>query len=202
MATPASRPSEADGAPSAPRDALEPDEDSPRRRLRRNPGPWGVALGAAIVLASLFLVWMAVTNQSTGETERVRAISNFSGQTLFFAALLAVGAGFAIAMVTSSAWRIAWAVAALLLSGLFVGAAAWAIFDPAGFVQHAAEAQSFASVTSQQGMHDASARLSAALASGAVTASAQIGAFIGLVGGGLALLGAVLSLAPRRGDAA
>jgi hypothetical protein len=169
--------------------------------MRRNPGAWGVSLGAAIVLVSLFFVWMEVTNHSTHETERVRAISNFSGQTLFFAALLAVGAGLAIAMVTSSGWRIFWAVVALLLGALFVAAAAWAIFDPDGFTQHAVNAQMFAAMTSQLQMQDASDRLSAALASGTVTASAGIGAIIALVGGSLTVLGALFSFARRPSPA-
>jgi hypothetical protein len=195
MSTP-SRATNESGVPT-PSIAAYTDEYSARSRFLRNPGAWGVALGAATVLVSLFLVWMEVTNHSTGDTERVRAISNFSGQTLFFAAILAVGAGFAIAMVTSTGWRIVWALAALVLAGLCTAAAAWAIFDPTGFVKHAAEAQLFASVTSQWQMQDASARLSAALASGTVTASSGIGAIVGLAGGALAVVGALFSLARR-----
>jgi hypothetical protein len=198
MATPSSPgPSRESGMRTTPV-AIDPGEDSAGARLRRNPGAWGVALGAATVLVSLFLVWIEATNHATGETKDVRLISVFSGQTLFFAALLTVGAGLAVAMVTSTGWRIAWAVAAVLLSSLLVGAAAWAIFDPAGFIKRAADAQLFATLTTQWEMRDASARLSAALASGTLTASARIGAFVGLVGGGLAMLGALLSFAPRR----
>jgi hypothetical protein len=166
-------------------------------RIRRNPGAWGVALGAAIVLVSLFLVWIEVTNNSTGQSERVRAISSFTGQSLLFAALLAVGAGLAIAMVTSTGWRIAWAIAALALGGLFVAAAGWALVDAEGFTKYAADAQAFTSVTAQSQMQDASDRLTAAFASGTVTAAAQIGAIVGLLGGALAVLGAVLSFARR-----
>jgi hypothetical protein len=201
MATPASRGTPENAAPSSAPAMTYEDEYGPLSRMRRNPGAWGVALGAAIVLVSLFLVWIEATNHATGESERVRAISSFSGQTLFFAGLLAVGAGIAIAMVTSSGWRIFWAIAGLLLGALFVAAAAWAIFDPEGFTQHAVKAQLFASMTSQFEMQDASARLSAAFASGTVTASAGIGAIIGLIGGGLTVLGALVSFARRPSSA-
>jgi hypothetical protein len=169
------------------------EDDSTRSRLGRNPGGWGVSFGAGIVLVSLFLVWMELTNDVTGEASRVRAISSFSGQTLFFAALLAIGAGAAIAMVSSSGARIAWSTAALLLGALFIAAAAWAIFDPTSFVERAAKAELFADATSQWEMQDASARVAAALASGTVTASAGIGAFVALAGGALTVLGGLLS---------
>lgn len=178
--------------------AIYPDRHPASARFRRNPGAWGVAFGEVVVLVSLFLVWIEVTNRSSGVTERVRAISNFSGQTLFFAAILGIGAGVAIAMVTSTAWRVFWAVAALALGGLCLVAAAWAVFDASGFAWHAANAQQFASATAQWEMRDASARLSVALASGAVSATAAVGAVVGLVGGALAVVGALLSFAPPR----
>jgi hypothetical protein len=104
-------------------------------------------------------------------------------------------------MVTSSGWRIAWAVAALLLGALFVAGAAWAIFDPDSFVEHAVKAEMFADVTSQYQTQDASARVAAALASGTVTASAGIGAYLGLGGGVLTVLGALLSFRRPAGRA-
>jgi hypothetical protein len=166
-------------------------DESGMSRLRRNPGGWGIALGALVVLGSLFLVWIEVSNR-TGDSERFRAVSSFTGQTLFFAVLLALIAGFAV-IVASSGWRILWAVVALALGGLCVAAAGWAILDPSGFTTHAHEAQLLASLTTSAQVHDESLRLSQGLASGALTASARLGAFVGLAGGALIMLGALLS---------
>jgi len=167
------------------------DEQTMGSRLRRNPGAWGVGLGGLVVLVSLFLVWIEVSNR-TGDSERFRAISSFTGQTLFFAVLLALGAGFAV-MVASGGWRVFWAIIALALGGLCVAAAGWAIFDPAGFTIRAHEAQLMASLTTAAQVHDESLRLSRGLASGELTASAQLGAYVGLAGGILMAIGAILS---------
>jgi hypothetical protein len=56
-------------------------------------------------------------------------------------------------------------------------------------------------MTSQFEMQDASARLSAAFATGTITASAGIGAIIGLIGGALTVLGALFSFARRPASA-
>jgi hypothetical protein len=175
------------------------DDGSGMSRLRRNPGGWGIALGALIVLGSLFLVWIEVSNR-TGDSERFRAMSSFTGQTLFFAVFLLLAAGFAV-MVATTAWRIVWAVVALALGGLCVAAAGWAILDPAGFTTHAHEAQLMASLTTAAQVHDASLRLSQGLASGALTASARLGAFVGLAGGALTMLGALFSFRRPVADA-
>lgn len=168
------------------------------RRIKRNPGAWGVALGAAIALASLFLVWIEVVN-GTGASENYRAITTFTGQTLMFASILGLLAAAGIIVAYFSGWRVAFALLALAAASLLVAAAGWAILDPVGFTKYAADAQAFASLTSSSAMEDVSAALSRAFASGELDATVQIGAIIGLVGGLLALVGALLSFArPAR----
>jgi hypothetical protein len=173
------------------------DDHRPAARLRRNPGGWGVSLGSGVVLVSLFLVWIEVTNHATGATDRVRAIASFSGQTLFLMTLLGAGIGAGISLVSSNGWRVALAAAALLLGAAFAGAGLWAILDPAGFTKHAADAQLFASSTAAWHARDTSDRLAAAFASGKVTASAGIGAYVGLAGGLLCLVGALFAFGRR-----
>lgn len=163
-------------------------------RFKRNPVGWGVALGAAIALTSLFLVWIEVVNRS-GASERFRAISSFTGQSLMLVAVLALLAGFGI--VISESWgRIVSAMLALLAGLMIAGAGVWALVDPEGLTQHSAEAKDFASLHSGV-VQDPSGWLGRAFASGELTASARIGAIVGLVGGVLVLLGALLSFRRR-----
>jgi hypothetical protein len=164
-------------------------------RLRANPGAWGVALGSAIALASLFFVWIEVVNRA-GDTERFRAISTFTGQTLMFAAILGLIAGAGVA-ASVSGWRFVFALLALAVGVLLVAAGGWAVLDPVGFTKYAADAQAFASLTSSSAMEGSRASLASAFASGELDASVGIGAVIGLVGGLLVLLGAVLSFRRR-----
>jgi hypothetical protein len=167
-------------------------------RIRRNPGAWGVALGAAIAFASLFLVWIEVVNRA-GASERYRAITTFTGQTLLLAAILGLLAAGGIIVASFSGWRVAFALLALAVASLLVAAAGWAMLDPVGFTKYAADAQALASLTSSSAMEDVSAALSRAFTSGELDATVQIGAIIGLVGGLLALAGALLSFArPSR----
>lgn len=165
-------------------------------RLRQNPVGWGVALGAAIATASLFFIWIEVVS-AVGASQRFRAIASFTGQTLLCVALIAALAGAGIA-ASISGWRIVFALLALAMGSLLVAAAAWAVLDPDGFTKFAADAQAFASMTEPSEMRDASASLSKAFASGELSASARIGAMIGLAGGALTVLGSVLSFWRKR----
>lgn len=166
------------------------------KRIRRNPGAWGVALGAAIVFASLFLVWIEVVN-GAGESERYRAITTFTGQTLMLTTIIGMFAAVGI-IVSVSGWRVAFALLALATGALFVAAAGWAVLDPVGFTKYAADAQALASLTSSSAMEDVSAAVSKAFTSGELDASVQIGAIIGLAGGLLVLAGALLAFARPR----
>ncbi len=170
------------------------DEVGPLERFRRNPAGWGVALGAGMALVSLWLVWIELS-PSVGASERFRLIESFTGQSLFFATILAALAGLGAATSTSG-WRIFFAVAALLLGALLTAASAWALFDPSGFTRHVADASAYSTMTASTGVADASDALSRAFASGLVTASAGVGTIVGLVGGGLTVLGALLSFSP------
>jgi hypothetical protein len=174
---------------------VETPEERDMERIRHNPGGWGVTLGATIALVSLFLVWIHVVNGS-GASEDYRAITTFTGQTLMFAAIL--GLISAIGIIASRfRGRVIFAVLALAAALLLIAAAAWAILDPAGFAKYAADAQALASLTSSSHMKDVSSALSSAFASGELDASVGFGAIVGLVGGLLVALGALLSFAWR-----
>jgi hypothetical protein len=161
------------------------------QRLRQNPVGWGVSLGATIATVSLFFIWIEVVS-AAGASQRFRAIASFTGQMLLSAALIAALAGAGIAASTSG-WRTVFALLALAMGSLLVAAAAWAVLDSAGFTKFAADAQAFASMTASWERRNASASLSKAFASGDLSASARIGAMIGLAGGALTVLGSILS---------
>jgi uncharacterized membrane protein len=161
-------------------------------RFKRNPVGWGIALGAAIFVVSLFLIWVEVTNRS-GDSERFRAISSFTGQSLLFAAILAALAGLGVVVTGSRGWRAVLGIIALLLGLLLAAAGAWAVFDPTGFTKQVADANAYLAMTSPTQAESASEALSRAFASGVLEASVRIGAIVGLVGGALTALGALLS---------
>jgi hypothetical protein len=166
------------------------------QREKGDLGVYGIAIGGGVVCLSVFLVWIEVTSRS-GASDRYRAIATFTGQTVFLAAILTVLAAIGIRASTSG-WRFVFSSVAVLAALLLVGATAWAVIDPVGFVSYAARAQALATMTTSGQMHDASTALANAFSSGELEAAVRIGAVVGLVGGAIALAGALLSFAPRR----
>ncbi len=160
-------------------------------RIRRSPVGWGVALGAAVAFGSLFFIWIQVVS-SQGDSERFRGIATFTGQSMMFAAVLAALAGIGI-VASMSGWRVVFVVLALLMGALLTAAAVWALLDPVGFAKYSADAQIFSSMTAKWQGQDASDAVANAFASGKLDASARIGAIVGVAGGALTILGAILS---------
>jgi len=61
-------------------------------RLKRNPGAWGLVLGAAAAAVAMLLTWIEVTN-SAGASEQYSAIETVAGKSLLGLAILTVLSG-------------------------------------------------------------------------------------------------------------
>jgi hypothetical protein len=172
----------------------EPADESAMRRMSRAVGAWGVGVGGILMLVSVMLVWI-VTSDASGDRDRIRAIENFTGQTLFLISILTLMAAAGIALSIKRVWRTFWCLIALLIGGIYLGTAIWAMVDTEGFVVHAVSAQKYASTVTYAAQSDGVAR---ALASGSLGVSTGFGVVLGLVAGALVVLGALVSLFKRR----
>ena len=139
-------------------------------RLKRNPATLGLILGGVIVSASTFFTWLVVEN-SSGD-ERIRAINTVAGQTIFFLGLFAGLCGVFV-MLSLGKGKYVVATLGLLAAGVALAAALWGLVDAEGFAARFADVEAFDE--------------------GTLSARAAIGLFIGLGGGVLAVLGALLS---------
>jgi hypothetical protein len=139
-------------------------------RLKRNPATLGLILGGVIVSASTFFTWLVV--ESSSGDERIRAINTVAGQTIFFLGLFAGLCGVFV-MLSLGKGKYVWATLGLLAAGVALAAALWGLVDADGFAARFADVEAFDE--------------------GALSARAAIGLFIGLGGGVLAVLGALLS---------
>jgi hypothetical protein len=138
-------------------------------RLKRNPATLGLILGGAIVAASTLFAWLVV--ESSAGDERIRAINTVAGQTIFFLGLFAGLCGVFV-MLSLDKGKYVWATLGLLAAGVALAAALWGLVDADGFAARFAVE---------------------AFDEEALSARAAIGLFIGLGGGVLAVLGALLS---------
>jgi len=160
-------------------------------RLKRNPGAWGLALGAAVAAVAMLLTWIEVTN-SAGASEQYRAIETVTGKSLFGLAILTVLSGVGV-IASKAGGRFVWAFLGLLGGVVLLAASVWAIADPAGFTTFAVESEAVTKLMSGSAVQQSGETVRAAFADGTLTASAQLGAVVGLVGALLATLGALLS---------
>jgi hypothetical protein len=174
--------------------AAPAEDDDAMARLSKAFVAWGVALGGVAMLASVFLVWI-VSSGASGERDSIRAIENFTGQTLFLISILTLMAAAGIALSVKRVWRSFWCLIALLGGALFIGASLWALIDTNGFVVHAVNAQKYTTMTSVASQVNGVAN---ALDKGTLTVDTGIGVIIGLGGGILAFFGGLLSIFQRR----
>jgi hypothetical protein len=168
-------------------------------RLKRNPGAWGLVLGAAVAAVAMFMTWIEVTN-STGASEQYRAFETVTGKSLFGLAILTVLSGVGV-IASQAGGRFVWAFLGLVGGGVLLAASIWAIADPAGFTTFAVESEAVTKLTSGSAVQQSGEAVKAAFADGSLTASAQLGAVVGLVGASLATLGALLSFRRPMGSA-
>jgi hypothetical protein len=167
-------------------------------RLKREPGGWGVALGGAIAMVSIFFAWVSVTNPSAHDaTWKTGLFHTVTGQTIGFLGLLAIIAGLGL-VASSGGGRIWWALLALLGTGTVLVAALIAIFSPATFAAWIATTQTISTLAITQHQESINATVTSNLDSGAITAAVAFGAFIGLAAGLLGVAGSVLGFRKKR----
>jgi hypothetical protein len=159
-------------------------------RLKRNPAGWGLILGGAIVAASTLFPWLAVEG-SDGDV-RIRAIEGVTGQTLMFLGVAAVLCG-VLVMISLGKGKYVWATLGLLASAVVIGAAVWGLVDVDGLAARFADADAFSRMVTFTPDSPKTEVVGDAFEAGTISARVAIGLFIGLAGGVLALLGALLS---------
>jgi hypothetical protein len=160
-------------------------------RLKRNPGGWGLVLGGAIGLVSIFFSWVSVTNTTAHVTEKFPMFRAVTGQTMGFLALLAMIAGLGV-MASSGGGRFLWGLLGLLGAGTVLAVSLVAIFSPSTLAAWIATTQSISTLSLSKTQESVNATMTAAFDDGTLTASVAFGAFIGLVGGLLGVAGAIL----------
>ena len=174
------------------------DDDNAMARVSKAFVAWGVGLGGVAMLASVFLVWI-VSSGASGERDSIRAIENFTGQTLFLLSILTLMAAGGIALSIKKVWRSFWCLIALFAGALFIGASLWALLDTNGFVVHAVSAQKYSTTAAVSSEANGVAK---ALENGSLTVETGVGVIVGLAGGILAFFGGLLSIFRRREPAA
>jgi hypothetical protein len=158
-------------------------------RLKRNPAAWGLILGGAIVVASTFFAWLVV--EGGGREARILAIDIVAGQTILFLGILAMICGLLV-MIYPGKGKYVWATLGLLAAGVAAAAALWGLVDADGLAARFADVEVLTRTitNSPDSPGDDVSRL---FDEGTLSARAAIGLFIGLGGGVLAVLGALLS---------
>jgi len=160
-------------------------------RLKRNPAGWGLILGGAIVVFSTFFVWLVVTHDD-GQEARIRAIEDVTGQTILFLGVAAALCGLGV-LASGGGGKYVWATFGLLLGVVVVAGAAWGIVDADGLAAQFAEVEAMSTVVSTTPDIPQVEAAEQAFADGTLSARVAFGLFIGLAGGLLAMLGALMS---------
>jgi len=166
-------------------------------RLKREPGGWGVALGGAIALVSIFFAWVGVSSASAHATWKAALIRTVTGQTIGLLGILALIAGLGLVASRHGA-RIWWALVALLGTATVLVASVIAILSPSTFATWIATTQTISTLALSQTTESANKAISAGFDAGTLTASVAFGAFIGLVAGLLGVAGSILGFRKRR----
>ena len=163
-------------------------------RLKRNPATWGLILGGAIVVASTFFAWLVVENRGGDEgilAINTAAIDTVAGQTILFLGIVAVLCG-VLVTISLGKGKYVWATLGLLAAGIVVAAALWGLVDIDGLAVRFADLEAF-STTITISPDLPSDVVTRSFDEGTLSARPAIGLFIGLGGGVLAVLGALLS---------
>ena len=169
-------------------------------RIKRNPGGYGLALGGTIGIVSVLFTWVSVTNTVTNVTSDVPAHGTISGQTLGLLGLLAVISGLGVA-ASAGGGRILWAILGLLGAGTILVAGIVAIFSPEKIAQLFATTELISKLRLTGVQDSASDSIKAGFASGDLTARVAFGAIVGVAGGALGVLGALLGFGKKRPSA-
>jgi hypothetical protein len=160
-------------------------------RMRRNPGAWGLALGAGVFVVAIFLKWVEVTNK-TGSSSTFRLWGSVSGGSLFGICILAAICGVGI-IASAGRGRIIWAILGLFSAAVLLAASIWALVDPSGFITYAESSNAFTHLLAESSIQQSYETVSKAFDSGTLSATVKVGAIVGLIGGLLVLVGALFS---------
>jgi hypothetical protein len=161
-------------------------------RLRANLGGAGLTLGGIVASIATVFAWVSVTNTATHQTTKEAAIRQAFGQSVFLLGIIILAAGVGV-LASAGRGRILWAIVGLICSLLVLAAALVGVFSPAALGQIFAtrEAAYQSGVITRSG---ATETVKEAFDSGLLTASIKLGAWIGLIGGALGSVCAVISL--------
>jgi len=166
-------------------------------RIRRNPGGYGLALGGTIGIVSILFSWVSVTNTVTNVTTSVPAHGTVSGQTLGLIGLLAVISGLGVA-ASAGGGRILWAILGLLSAGTILVTGLVAIFSPEKIAQLFATTELISKLRLTGVTDSASDSIKSGFVSGDLTARVAFGAIVGVAGGALGVLGALLGFGKKQ----
>ncbi len=160
-------------------------------RMRRNPGAWGLGLGAGVFFVSVFLKWIEVTNK-TGDSSTFRLWGSVSGGSLIGICILAAVCGLGV-IASGGRGRIIWAILGLFSAAVLLAASIWALVDASGFAVYVEKSNAYTHLLAQEHIQNVGDAVSKAFDDGTLSASVKFGAIVGLVGGLLVLVGALFS---------
>jgi hypothetical protein len=161
-------------------------------RLRSTLGGTLIVVGGIVVSIATVFKWVSITNTSTHQTVEVAAIKQIFGQSVFLLGIVVLVTGVGVLAAGGRA-RTVWAVIGLICSLVVLAATLIGVFSPntLGQIFATRDAAFKAGVTSPSG---ATETVKQAFDSGLLTASIKFGVWIGLIGGALGTVGALISL--------
>ena len=161
-------------------------------RLRSTLGGALIVIGGVVVSIATVFKWVSITNTSTHQNVEVAAIKQIFGQSVFLLGIVILVTGIGV-LAAGGRGRTVWAIAGLICSLLVLAAALIGVFSPntLGQIFATRDAAFQAGVSTASG---ATQTVKQAFDSGLLTASIKFGVWVGLIGGGLGTVGALISL--------
>ena len=166
-------------------------------RLKRNPGAWGLAIGGVVIVVSTVMIWFDYTNTSTGTSTTLRALDAVTGQTILFIGCLVALCALGVA-ASSAGGRFLWGGLGLLMAGVVLVGAIWALVDPESFSSNMATTQAISKLALPGSIESASDAASKAFDDGTLTVAVRIGVWVALAGGLIGVAGGLLSFRKKR----
>ena len=128
------------------------------------------------------MIWFDFTNTSTGTSTTLRALDAVTGQTILFIGCLVALCALGVA-ASSAGGRFLWGGLGLLMAGLVLAGAIWALVDPESFSSNMATTQAISKLALPGSIESASDAATKAFDDGTLTVSARIGVWVALIAG-------------------